>query len=126
MEKKLVKLVVYASGRCAGAVPMGCPKEYSIQTLEARIAFADWLYEHGQQYYLGEKDGVVFYTYKDFFTYDVAVVEVDISRPWMFDISNEDGSEHIYSFKSCSEYNEVSFMCIPFPLKPRVYLGLEK
>ena len=126
MEKNLVNLVVYASGRCAGAVPPGCPKEFSRQTLESRMAFADWLSEKGQQFYLGEKDGVVFYTYKDFFTYDVAVVTIDISRPWMFHTSDEDGSEHIYVFKSCSEYNEVHFTCLPFSLKPRVYLGLDE
>ena len=105
MDKKLVKLVVYPSGTNAWAVPPGCPKEFSCQNLTSRMAFAEWLLKNGEQYYLGEKEGVVFYTYKDFFTYDVAVVEIDISRPWMFSRSNYDGSEHILCDRKSTRLN---------------------
>ena len=125
MEKKLVKLVVYASGYCAGEVPEGCPREYRRCTLADRVAFADWLRNNGQQYLLGEKDGIVYYTYKPrLFRYDVAVVEVDISQPWMISYSNDDGSERVCVINSISDCNEVRFDCIPFPLPPRQLLGL--
>jgi len=127
MEQKMVKMVVYASGYCAGEVPEGCPKEYRRCTLADRMAFADWLSANGQQYYLGEKDGVVYYTYKPtIFRYDVAVVEVDISRPWMISDNNCDGSERVRVINGISEGNEVRFNCIPFPLPPRYLLGLEE
>ena len=123
----MVKMVVYASGCCAGEVPEGCPKEYRRCTLADRMAFAEWLRINGQQYYLGEKDGVVYYTYKPrMFRYDVAVVEVDISRPWMISYSNEDGSERVLAFESISDCNEVRFTSIPFPLPLRQLLGIEK
>lgn len=127
MEKKMVKMVVYASGYNAGEVPAGCPKEYRRCTLADRMAFAEWLRINGQQYYLGEKEGVVYYTYKpSIIRYDVAVVEVDISRPWMFYQSDYDGSERILCFKNCTEFNEVFFKWIPFCLNIRDYLGLSK
>ena len=126
MEKKLVKLAVFVSGFVHGCVPPGCPKEFSDRDLKSRMALADWFLKNGKPYYLGEKDGAVFYSYKNFFDLDVAVVEIDISRPWMFHINDEDGGEHIYTVKSRSEFNEVEFDCHPFPLKPRIYLGLEK
>lgn len=66
-------------------------------------------------------------TYKpSIFRYDVAVVEVDISCPWMISYNNYDGSERVLAFKSISECNEVRFTWIPFPLSPHHLLGLEK
>ena len=66
-------------------------------------------------------------TYKpSIFRYDVAVVEVDISCPWMISYNNYDGSERVLAFKSISECNEVRLTLMSFRLLPRYWLGLEK
>ena len=126
MGKRLVKMAVFVSGHVPDCVPPGCSKEYLDRDLKSRMALADWFLTNGESYYLGEKDGAVFYSYKDFFQLDVAIVEIDISRPWLFCVSDYDGSEHICCFDSHSEFNEINFKRYLFPLRLRKYLGLEK
>lgn len=99
------KIAIFVTSICAD-VPDGCPDDYVLIDYEKRKAFAEWLKENGKQYVLKETSETTIYQYnKHHFEYCVAVVSVDLSRPWLLHIY--DGKERIWYLDQIDEYNQV-------------------
>ncbi|MBQ7416626.1 MAG: hypothetical protein IJV18_00810 [Acidaminococcaceae bacterium] len=92
MENKIVKyaLFYYESDYCGDAEldEIGCP-DYSFPFFKNRIALAEWFLTNGMQYFSGEKDGIKYFYYKGSWRHTVAIIDLDISRPWCYHSSDD-------------------------------------
>lgn len=65
-------------------LPKGCPKGCDVLKLENRRILAEWFMKDGMKYFDGEKDGIMGFSYMKTWYHNVAVIDLDISRPWAF------------------------------------------
>ena len=93
-------------------VPDGCPSEYAKADFVNRHAFVQWLEENGQQYLYDGKEKLSPYQYYIYekgcnrkYCFAVAVVPVDLSRPWL--IQSLNGREKIWYLDQRYEHNMV-------------------
>lgn len=78
-----------------GLVPARCPEEFSRSDFHNRKLFAEWLHDNGKKYLIKETPETMIYHYKTGqFDGCVAVVSVDVSRPWLIHVY--DGQERIW------------------------------
>ena len=68
---------------------IGCPGEYSFPGFEQRKAMAQWFMTEGMKYFNNKKDGVLYFVYRGDWHHTVAVIDLDISRPWKFTHSDD-------------------------------------
>ena len=67
---------------------IGCPHRYFLPGLERRKPLAEWFLNKGMKYFVGEEDGIMFFEYRGNWYHTVAVIDLDISRPWKFHMSD--------------------------------------
>ena len=101
-------------------VPEGCPVEYVKSDFASRHAFAEWLEQKGSEFIWEGEEKISPYKYYMYergntrkYRFAVAIVPVDISRPWFIHWSN--GREKIWYLDKRDEHN----MVIP-EIKPEV------
>lgn len=68
---------------------IGCPHKYYLPIFERRKALAEWFLCEGMKYFVGEKDGIMFFEYRGDWRHTVAVIDLDVSRPWTFHRSDD-------------------------------------
>ena len=92
MESKKVKFALFysASDYCWDDElrEIGCPLS-SFRIYAKRVALAEWFLTKGMKYFSYEKDGIVFFNYRGDWHHTVAVIDLDISRPWKFCSSDD-------------------------------------
>ena len=107
------KIIIFDYFGVFQAVPEECPSEYARQDFGNRRAFAEWLEQNGQVYLYDGDEKVSPYPYyiyekgsarKDRFF--VAIVPVDLSRPWF--IHSSGGREKIWYLDKKDEHNMVN------------------
>ena len=91
IEKKpnTVKIAIFyeTSDWSWSELPEDCPEEYLKADLESRKALAAWFMTRGLKYYHSKKDDFfLFFYYGEHAIHDyfVAIIDLDISRPWKF------------------------------------------
>ena len=68
---------------------IGCPHKDFLPDFESRKSLAEWFMSEGMKCFAGEKDGIMFFKYRGDWYHTVAVINLDISRPWTFTHSDD-------------------------------------
>lgn len=109
---KQMQIAIFDSFDIIKDVPEGCPAEYANGDFASRHALAEWLEQHGDNYLHKGKEKLSPYNYYIYekgydrkYRFAVAVVPVDVSRPWF--IHSYYGREKIWYLDKKAEYNQV-------------------
>ena len=93
-------------------VPDGCPDEYAKTDFSNRRAFARWLERYGNEFLYDGTEKISPYPYYIYykgqdnqFEFRVAIVPVDLSRPWLIHWTG--GREKIWYLDQKDDYNQV-------------------
>lgn len=106
-----MKIAIFDSYSLFREAPEGCPKEYVNDDFQSRKAFAEWLENYGEEYLSEKRDEISVYVYEKswrdkLFGFRVAVVPVDIHRPWL--LHWFEGREKIWYLDQKDEWNQVT------------------